>query len=95
MTTDHTAGITGVARGPAYGPGPGYGFGLGFAVRQTNGNAPWPGTAGDYNWGGLGGTYFWVDPEQKTIAIWMMQSVAQRVYMRGLYRGLFYGAMNQ
>ena len=95
MTTDHTAGITGAARGPAYGPGPGYGFGLGFAVRQTNGNAPWPGTAGDYNWGGLGGTYFWIDPEQKTIAIWMMQSVAQRVYMRGLYRGLVYGAMNQ
>ena len=63
-----------------------------YAIEQRQ--APWPGTVGDYSWGGLGGTSL-DRPEQKTIAIWMMQSVAQRVYMRGLYRGLVYGAMNQ
>jgi CubicO group peptidase (beta-lactamase class C family) len=45
-----------------YPPGPGYGFGLGFAVRLVDGEAPCPGSRGDYFWSGVGGTYFWVDP---------------------------------
>jgi len=91
MTTDHL----GAVRGPTYLPGPGYGFGLGFAVRLSDGQAATPGSAGDYNWGGLGGTYFWVDPKEKLIAIWMMQAPGQRVYYRGIYRDMIYGAMTQ
>jgi CubicO group peptidase (beta-lactamase class C family) len=91
MTTDHL----GAVRGPTYLPGPGYGFGLGFAVRLTDGQAATPGSAGDYNWGGLGGTYFWVDPKEKLIAIWMMQAPGQRVYYRGIFRDMVYGAMVQ
>ena len=91
MTTDHL----GAVRGPTYLPGPGYGFGLGVAVRLTDGQAPTPGSAGDYNWGGLGGTYFWVDPKEKLIAIWMMQAPGQRTYYRALYRDMVYGAMMQ
>jgi CubicO group peptidase (beta-lactamase class C family) len=91
MTTDHL----GTIRGPAYLPGPGYGFGLGFAVRLADGQAATPGSAGDYNWGGLGGTYFWVDPKERLAAVWMMQSVSQRTYYRGVYRNMVYGSMVQ
>ena len=87
MTSDHLGAI----RGPA----PGYGFGLGFAVRLADGQASTPGSAGDYNWAGLGGTYFWVDPKERLVAVWMMQSVPQRNYYRGLYRNFVYGAMTQ
>jgi len=86
MTSDHLAGIRG-------GPAPGYGFGLGFAVRLADGQASTPGSTGDYNWAGFGGTYFWVDPKERLVAVWMMQSTPQRNYYRGLYRNLVYGAM--
>jgi len=89
MTSDHL----GTIRGPAYLPGPGYGFGLGVAVRLADGQAATPGSAGDYNWGGAGGTYFWVDPREKLVAVWMMQAPGQRVYYRGIYRDMVYGAM--
>jgi CubicO group peptidase (beta-lactamase class C family) len=91
MTTDHL----GAVRGPTYLPGPGYGFGLGVAVRTADGEASYPGSAGDYFWGGLGGTYFWVDPKERLVAIWMMQAPGQRTYYRGLFRNLVYGAMMQ
>jgi CubicO group peptidase (beta-lactamase class C family) len=87
MTSDHL--------GPIRGPAPGYGFGLGFAVRLADGQASTPGSAGDYNWAGFGGTYFWIDPKERLVAVWMMQSTAQRNYYRGLYRNLVYGAMTQ
>ncbi len=89
MTSDHLGGV----RGPAYLPGAGYGFGLGFAVRLASGEANTPGSAGDYNWGGWGGTYFWVDPKEKLIAIWMMQSPGQRGYYRVLFRNAVYAAI--
>ena len=85
MTSDHL--------GPIRGPLPGYGFGLGFAVRLADGQASTPGSTGDYNWAGLGGTYFWVDPKERLVAVWMMQSTPQRNYYRGLYRNLVYGAL--
>ena len=90
MTSDHLGTLS---RGPAYSPGPGYGFGLGFAVRTNTGMAPMPGTVGDYYWGGLGGTYFWVDPQEKLIAILMLQAPSQRDYYRALFRDLVYAAM--
>ncbi len=89
MTSDHL----GAVRGPAYLPGPGHGFGLGFAVRTAAGESNTPGSVGDYWWGGYGGTYFWVDPKEKLIAIWMMQSVGNRSYYRMLYRTMVYSAM--
>jgi CubicO group peptidase (beta-lactamase class C family) len=91
MTSDHLGAI----RGPGYLPGPGYGFGLGVAVRLADGQASTPGSAGDYNWGGLGGTYFWVDPKERLVVVWMMQSTPQRTYYRGVLRNQVYGAMMQ
>lgn len=90
MTSDHL----GAVRGPAYLPGPGYGFGLGFAVRTATGQSSVPGSPGEHNWGGFGGTAFWIDPQEKLIAIWMMQAPGQRTYYRALFRSYVYSALD-
>jgi CubicO group peptidase (beta-lactamase class C family) len=71
----------------------GYGFGLGFAVRQSLGIAPAPGSVGTYYWGGLGGTTFFVDPAQDLFAILMLQAPNQREHYRMLFANLVYAAL--
>ncbi|HEX2531621.1 MAG TPA: serine hydrolase domain-containing protein [Burkholderiaceae bacterium] len=93
MTSDHLVDMPQAKAGADYLPGPGCGFGLGFAVRTSNGAAIVPGSVGDYTWSGLAGTSFWVDPQEKMIAIWMMQAPEQRNYFRQLYRNLVYAAI--
>ncbi|MGO4327915.1 serine hydrolase domain-containing protein [Cupriavidus sp. 2TAF22] len=95
MTADHLGPIrlASQARGPAYLPGPGYGFGLGFGTRLSTGGPATAGSVGDFYWGGVGGTYFWVDPQEKTVAIWMMQAPGQREYYRAWFRNTVYAAM--
>jgi CubicO group peptidase (beta-lactamase class C family) len=60
----------------AFGPTPemGTSFGLGFAVRTDAGRNPMPGSVGDFSWGGIYGTLFWVDPEEKLVAVLMTQA---------------------
>jgi CubicO group peptidase (beta-lactamase class C family) len=60
----------------AFGPTPemGISFGLGFAVRTAAGRNPAPGSVGDFSWGGIYGTLFWVDPQEKLVAVMMMQT---------------------
>jgi CubicO group peptidase (beta-lactamase class C family) len=71
-----------------------YTFGLGFAVRPSDGIAPVPGSAGDFNWGGYAGTVFWVDPKEELVAVFMVQSAgALRLYHRTLFRQLVYQAI--
>jgi len=71
-----------------------YTFGLGFAVRPSDGIAPIPGSAGDFNWGGYAGTIFWVDPKEQLAAVFMVQSAgALRAYHRNLFRQLVYQAI--
>jgi CubicO group peptidase (beta-lactamase class C family) len=71
-----------------------YTFGLGFAVRPSDGIAPFPGSAGDFNWGGYAGTFFWVDPKEQLVATLMVQSAgALRLYHRLLFRQLVYQAI--
>ena len=92
MTVDHLGAI---ARSAYYPPGPGYGFGLGVAVRLAPGEAPFPGSVGDWWWSGVGGTYFWVDPTEGFFAILMMQtsSAEQRQHYRTLARAMIYAAL--
>src|SRR5215469_8035924 len=90
MTSDQIGPI----RGPFYGPGPGYGFGLGFAVRLTEGQAPYAGTVGDYGWQGTAGTIFWVDPKEDQTATLMVQRVGSFVHNSQLTRALVYQALN-
>ena len=84
----------GAIRGPIYAPGPGYGFGLGFAIRLTEGQAPFPGTVGDYGWVGIGGTIFWVDPKEDLTAVLMVQRIGSWVHYLRLIRTLVYQALN-
>lgn len=59
----------------AFGPVPemGTSFGLGFAVRTDAGRNPLPGSVGNFSWAGIAGTFFWVDPQEKLVAVLMMQ----------------------
>ena len=86
MTSDQI----GTVRGPLYLPGPGYAFGLGFAVRLSVGQAPYPGSEGDYSWGGAAGTIFWVDPKEDLTAVFMTQRFGAFVHYGRLIRTLVY-----
>lgn len=94
MTSDHLGAATG--RDAYYPPGPGYGFGLGFAVRTARGEAPFPGSPGDFFWSGVGGTYFWVDPAHDLFVLFMLQSSSpeQRLHYRNLVRNMVYAALD-
>jgi CubicO group peptidase (beta-lactamase class C family) len=65
-------------RAQAPGPQTGQGFGLGFAVRTAAGQNPLPGSVGNYYWGGAYGTIFFVDPQQKLIAMQLIQMPPQQ-----------------
>src|SRR5262252_5118228 len=96
MTSDHLGSriVLAPTPGGAVLGGSTYTFGLGFAVRPSDGIAPVPGSAGDFNWGGYAGTTFWVDPKEQLAAVFMVQSGgALRVYHRSLFRQLVYQAI--
>jgi len=64
---------------------------LGFAVRQADGVAGVPGSAGDFTWAGYSGTYFWVDPKEQLAGVLMTQAPSpQRAYFRKMLRQLVY-----
>ena len=73
---------------------PGYTFGLGFAVREQQGIAGVPGSAGEFMWGGYAGTYFWIDPKERIVAVYMSQAPGpMRAYYRKLFKQLVYAAI--
>lgn len=78
------------------GPTPemGQGFGLGFAVRTAEGHNSLPGSVGTFYWTGAWGTTFFVDPQERLIAIQMIQvpsSTGGR--FRRAFRDLTYAAL--
>ena len=72
---------------------PGHGFGLGFAVRTHAGQAPFPGSVGQYFWSGIAGTFFWCDPKEELFCVFMAQGPGQRDYLRTLVRDVVYAAV--
>jgi len=75
-------------------PEMGQGFGLGFAVRTAPGRNPLPGSVGTYYWTGAWGTTFWIDPQEKLIAIQMIQvPLSEGGAYRRAFRNLVYQAM--
>jgi CubicO group peptidase (beta-lactamase class C family) len=101
MMADHLPPGTGVRNvvegrfGPlAPTPEMGQGFGLGFAVRNTVGHNPLPGSPGDAYWGGAHGTFFWVDPQEGMYVVLMMQSPQARLPFRYQLRQLTYQALD-
>ncbi len=93
MCSDHLVELPAAKSGLNYLPGPGYGFGLGLAVRTAEGGAIIPGSVGDFTWSGVAGTYFWIDPQEKLLAIFLMQAPEQRTHYRQLFRNLVYAAL--
>ena len=91
MTADHLGDI------PVASPilARGYGFGLGFAVRKETGLHWVTGSAGEYRWSGAAGTAFWVDPKERTVAVWMTQGQPgqRRAEDRDLFRQLVQAAL--
>jgi CubicO group peptidase (beta-lactamase class C family) len=75
-------------------PQMGQGFGLGFAVRTAEGRNPLPGSVGTFYWTGAWGTTFFVDPQEKLIALQMIQvpATASSAYRR-VFRNLTYQAL--
>jgi CubicO group peptidase (beta-lactamase class C family) len=68
---------------------PGYTMGLVFAVRQGNGIAGVPGSAGEFMWARYAGTYFWVDPKEELAVVYMSQAPSPiRAYYRRLLKQL-------
>jgi CubicO group peptidase (beta-lactamase class C family) len=73
---------------------PGYTFGLGFMVRQGAGVAGVPGSAGEFMWAGYAGTFFWIDPQEKLVAVLMTQAPGpSRPYYRRELKQLVYQAI--
>jgi CubicO group peptidase (beta-lactamase class C family) len=73
---------------------PGYTFGLGFAVRQGDGIAGVPGSAGEFMWAGYAGTYFWVDPKEEIVGVYMTQAPSPiRAYYRRMFKSAVYQAL--
>ncbi len=86
MTADHT--------GAAPGRPPGLGFGLGFEVRKSTGMAALPGSEGEYGWAGNAGTLFWIDPQRKLMALYMVQvNDYDRMFLRNQFRTMVQSAI--
>ncbi len=73
---------------------PGFGFGLGFSVLLDPVQAGIYGNKGDYGWGGYAETYFWIDPQERIIAILMAQFMPSLTFpIRKEFRTLVYQAL--
>ena len=72
----------------------GMGFGLGFSVMLDMAQAGILGSVGDLSWGGYAETYFWIDPQEKLIAILMTQYLPSLTFpIRKEFRTAVYQAL--
>ena len=90
MTADQLGDVI-IARSPLLEAG--HGFGLGFAVRQGLRGSAFGG-AGEVRWGGWAGTGFWVSPQDRMFAIFMVQAPEYIFYLREIFRNLAYAALD-
>jgi CubicO group peptidase (beta-lactamase class C family) len=50
------------------------GFGLGFEITEHVGRSARPGSTGEFGWSGAYHTKFWVDPQERIVAVFMSQT---------------------
>ena len=62
-------------------------------MRIEPGQAPTPGSVGEFFWGGMMGTAFWISPRQDLFAILMVQTPEYREHFRVLFRNLVNAAI--
>jgi CubicO group peptidase (beta-lactamase class C family) len=76
------------------GTGPGIGFGLGFEVTERVGASPRPDTVGVFGWGSAYYSRYWVDPQEKLVAIILTQLIpAGGLDLQDKFRVLVYQAV--
>ncbi|MFT5677318.1 MAG: CubicO group peptidase (beta-lactamase class C family) [Paraglaciecola sp.] len=83
MTTNHLGDLS-------VGSNAGIGFGLGFGVALDQGEIGEIGSEGTYSWGGAAGTKFWIDPVEKLIGIFMVQSIPHKTRLGDQFKVLTY-----
>ena len=70
------------------------GFGLGFEVTEHVGRDGRPGSVGAFGWGGAYYTTFWVDPQEKLVAVLMAQLLPSGgLDLQAKFRALVYQAI--
>ena len=69
------------------------GFGLGFGIITNLATATRAASLGNYFWGGAAGTLFWIDPHEKMIGIFMVQSLPHRTQLGSYFQNLSYQAL--
>jgi len=74
-------------------PGEGYGVGFDFYVRVDATGVDFPANVGEFCKDGIAGTVYWVDPEEDLVAVFMISSVASRLYYKGLIQKMIYQAI--
>jgi len=86
MTVSHTSDL---ARGLAQGSA----FGLGFGIVRDLGATEIAGSPGAFSWGGIYGTRFWVDPQERLVAVILAQQYPSRVSYGQAFQALTYQAL--
>lgn len=90
MTVSHTSDLP---RG-ATGEGMGIDFGLGFAIVTDLAASKILGSPGSYGWGSIYGSSFWVDPEERLIAVLLVQRYPNvDITLREQFRVLAYQSL--
>jgi CubicO group peptidase (beta-lactamase class C family) len=74
-------------------PESGRGFGLGFGLITDVAASDLPGSRGQYYWNGAYSTYFFIDPEEKMLAILMTQVQPYSNYYFKKFRQMVYQAL--
>ena len=62
-------------------------------MRLSDGNAPSFGSAGEFYWGGAAGTFYVTDPQEDLIGLMMVQTPANRVPLRLMFKNMLYPAI--
>ena len=64
-------------------------------MRQGDGIAGVPGSAGEFMWAGYAGTYFWVDPKEEIVGVYMTQAPSPiRAYYRRMFKTRVYQSLD-
>ncbi len=69
-------------------------FGLGFAIATEKTSAKFPMQVGTFTWGGAFSTTYWVDPEEKIVALLYRQMWGSHSEIDNLFRVLVYQALS-
>ena len=68
-------------------------FGLGFQVVSDLGKSGELGSVGAYGWDGIFNTKFWIDPQERLVAVFMSQAFPYAGNLPGRFRTLVYQAL--